>query len=313
MEQQNRQGPPMMQENYGKRIWHLWGPVVIKFAIAMGVGMIAMGVLVMLYTMVDQDAARAAMQSENQMLNWYAKIQEQYFNYAAMIEAVAAIITIPVMWYFFHKDRVREKQMGIIPNKKAPVWQYAAGILMALALSLGLNSLIVIGNMSEMSESYQETMDALYSAPLYIQIISLGILVPICEELVFRGLFFKRLRENSTYIQAAVYSAVVFGFAHGNIVQWLYGLILGMALAYIYEKYGSIKAPIVSHAAMNVLSILATEFKLADWMAESKMRIGVITVACAFVASSMFVLVQRIEEKPDVPGTSDGNENLASV
>ena len=163
-----------------------------------------------------------------------------------------------------------------------------------------------------MSESYQTTMEAFYSSPLPLQIIVLGILVPVNEELVFRGLLFKRLRERATYMQAALYSAVVFGLMHVNMVQMLYGFILGMMLAYLYEKYGSVKAPIAAHMAMNLLSVLATEYKLLDWLMEDKMRMGIVTVACAFVASTMFVLVQRIEEKPDVPSASEGKENLVS-
>lgn len=313
MEQQNRQVPPMIPpESYGKRVWHIWGPIVIKWIIGIGVSTIAMGVLTMLYVMADQEAAMAAMQNEDQMMELYGMIMEKYVSFATMTEAVGALITIPVMWYFFHKDRVKERQMGIVPNKKAPIWKYAAGLLMAAALSLGLNNLIIIGNLSAVSESYEATMDALYSAPLLLQIISLAVLVPVSEELVFRGLLFKRLRERGTYMQAALYSAVVFGVMHGNLVQMLYGFILGMMLSYLCEKYGSVKAPIAAHIVMNLLSVLATEFGLADWMIESNMRIGVITIICAFVASTMFVLVQRIEERPDVSGTSEENEGVVA-
>ena len=84
-------------------------------------------------------------------------------------------------------------------------------------------------------------------------------MIPICEELVFRGLMFKRMRERSGFLYAAVYSALVFGLFHGNIVQMVYGFILGMLLAYMYEKYGSVKAPIVGHMVMNLFSVLATE------------------------------------------------------
>ena len=73
-----------------------------------------------------------------------------------------------------------------MPNKKAPLWKYTAALLMALAMSLGLNNLITIGNLSDMSESYQTTMEAFYSSPLPLQIIVLGILVPVNEELVPR-------------------------------------------------------------------------------------------------------------------------------
>ena len=309
MEQQYRQVPPMTPETYGKRIWHLWGPVVIKWVVGIGVGMIARGVLSMVYMMADQEAFRAAMQSEEKMMELYEEIMNQYLNASTQIVGVAALITIPIMLWFFHSDRVKERKNGFIPNRKAPLWKYGAGLLMALALSLGINNLIIIGNLSDMSETYQALMEAFYSSPLATQVIALAVLVPLSEELVFRGLLFRRLRERATYMQAALYSAVVLGLTHVNLVQMLYGFILGMMLSYLYEKYGSIKAPIAAHMAMNLLSILATEFKLPDWLMEDQMRIGIVTVACAFVASTMFVLIQRIEEKPEIPGTSQEKDN----
>jgi membrane protease YdiL (CAAX protease family) len=313
MEQQFGQVPPMTPENYGKRIWHLWGPIVIKWAIAISVSMISSGIFTMMYMVAHQDMSMAAMQSEEQMMNLYDSIMEQFVGFSTAIEGVAAFVTIPVMLVLFHKDRVRERMTGFIPNKKAPLWKYAAGLLMALAMSLGLNNLIIIGNLSDISDSYQATMEAFYASSLPVQIIVLGILMPMSEELVFRGLLFKRLRERGTYLQSALYSALVFGFMHMNLVQMIYGFVLGMMLAYFYEKYGSVKAPIAAHMAMNLLSVFATKFELLDWLIEDHMRIGFVTVACAFVASTMFVLVQRIDERPDVPGTSKENENLASA
>ena len=313
MEQRYQQVPPLTPESYGKRIWHIWGPIVIKWVVAIGVSMIAAGVFTMMFMVANQDAAASAMQSEEQMMNLYDKIMDQYMGFSTLIEGVAALITIPVMLFLFHRDRVKERLAGFIPNKKAPLWKYSAGLLMALALSLGLNNLILIGNLSNMSESYQATMEAFYSSPLLEQIIVLAVLVPVNEEMVFRGLLYRRLRERGTYMQAALYSALVFGLMHMNLVQMIYGFILGMMLAYLYEKYGSVKAPVAAHIVMNLLSVLATEFGLLDWLIEDQMRIGIVTVACAFVASTMFVLVQRIEEKPDIPGTSRENENLASA
>ena len=313
MEQQFGQVPPMTPENYGKRIWHLWGPIVIKWAIAISVSMISSGIFTMMYMVAHQDMSMAAMQSEEQMMNLYDSIMEQFVGFSTAIEGVAAFVTIPVMLVLYHKDRVRERMTGFIPNKKAPLWKYAAGLLMALAMSLGLNNLIIIGNLSDISDSYQATMEAFYASSLPVQIIVLGILMPMSEELVFRGLLFKRLRERGTYLQSALYSALVFGFMHMNLVQMTYGFVLGMMLAYFYEKYGSVKAPIAAHIAMNLLSVFATKFELLDWLIEDHMRIGIVTVACAFVASTMFVLVQRIDERPDVPGTSKENENLASA
>ena len=86
-----------------------------------------------------------------------------------------------------------------------------------------------------------------------------------------------------------------------NLVQMLYGFLLGLMLAYVYEKYGSLKAPVAAHMAMNLLSVLATRYGLYNWMLKD------ITVVCAMIASTMFVLIQRIEEKPEL---KTENENL---
>lgn len=312
-QQQYRQIPPPATESYGKRLWHLWGPIVMKWAISFGVTMAAVAAYSFTYMSTHYETTMGAAQSEEQMANLYIQIMEGFLRYTTLVEGAAALVTIPVMLILFHRDRIKEKLKGIVPNRKAPLWKYSAEILMALAVSLGLNNLIMIGNLSAVSQEYTETMEAFYSAPLILQILCLAILIPISEELIFRGLLYKRLRERGTFIQAALYSAVVFGLLHMNLVQMLYAFFLGLMLAYIYEKYGSIKAPIAAHMAMNLLSVLATEYRLFEWLGEDIMRIGIVTVVCAAVASTMFVLIQRIDEKPDIPGPSGENEHLAAV
>lgn len=298
MEQQNRQGFPVTQESYGKRMWQLWGPIVIKWAIGFCVTALAMGIVSFQYMSSHYEMAVKALSDESLMTTLYEKIFTVYMEHSTLVEGAAALATIPVMLYWFHRDRVKEQISGIKANKKAPLIMYAAQLLMAFTLSMGINNLLLIGNIASVSESYQATMEGFYSAPLALQILCLGILIPVSEELVFRGLLFKRLRMRGTFMQAALYSALVFGFLHVNLVQMIYGFVLGMMLAYIYEKYGSVKAPVTAHIVMNLLSVLATEYNLYSWMAKDTMRIAVITIACAAVAATMFTLIQRIDEKP---------------
>lgn len=296
MEEQYRQTPPQRRGGYAKDFWHVWGPLLIKWGIAAAVSVLAMMALVMAYTAKNEQAVMAAMESDDQMLGIYNKIFEQYFRFSALIEGMAAVITIPVMAWLFHRDRVAEKMRGITV-KKAPVYKYAASLLMALALSIGLNNLIIIGNFSSYSESYQNTMEALYSASFPIQLISLGILIPICEELVFRGLIYQRLKESGTVTSAMLYSALVFGLMHGNMVQMLYGFLLGLMLAWFYEKYGSVWAPITAHIIMNLFSVIATQYKIYDWLAKDIRYIGGVTVACAAIGACMYLVIQRLNEE----------------
>lgn len=311
MEEQNKQTAGMAYpDSPGKQFWHIWGPLIIKIGIGFIVSSIAASIFGVYYlcrhyginTEVLADARQMQIISERFMRDSMTLAQEislKFYDYTTLVDGVASLITIPVMWFMFHRDRVRERRMGYISNKKAPLWKYAAVIIMGIALCVAMNNLILIGNFSSISEEYEALMEAIYSAPVPIQVLSLGILAPICEELVFRGLIFKRIRMRTTYFQAAFHSALVFGIMHMNLIQMFYGFFLGIVFAYAYEKYGSVKAPIAAHVAANLVSVLGTNYNWFTWMMEDPMRIGVITVICAAAAATMFVFMQRIEEKPD--------------
>ena len=49
-----------------------------------------------------------------------------------------------------------------------------------------------------------------------------------------------------------VLSALLFGFYHGNIVQASYGFLMGMLIAYTYEKCGGFLYAFLFHAAANL-------------------------------------------------------------
>lgn len=313
MDQLGRSVPPVSPESYGKRMWRLWGPIVIKWAIEIGISTLAMMALAMASRVMCPELFAEAIDNQDKMAELYNQIMEIYMKSMTLIQGISALVVIPVMLFLFYGDGIHRKKAGIVPNKKAALWKYPAVILIAAAMCLGLNNLINIGNLSVVDETYVQTIEALYSASLPVQIISLGILTPVSEELVFRGLLFQRLRERGTYMQAAVFSSVVFGLMHMNLVQMIYGFVMGMLLAYVYEKYGSVKAPILAHMTMNILSVAATSAGILEWMMEDIMRIGTVTVICAAVAATMFVLIQRIDETPDIPGPEETNEKPAAV
>ena len=308
MEQQYGQVPPRTGGGVFRNFWHVWGPLIIKWGIGMGISMLAMFALCLAYATNNEAAMSAAINDEDKMMSIYNDIYVQYIHFATFIEGAAAVITIPVMAVLFHRDRVLEKRRGVPPVKKASPLHYIAIVILSLTLSMGLNNLIIIGNLSSYSEAYTDTMTALYSASLPVQIVALGILVPICEELVFRGLVYKRIRENSTCVAAMLYSSLLFGVFHANFVQMLYGFFLGVVLVWVYEKYGSIWAPITAHIVMNILSVLATEYKLYDFLAKDIRYIGGATIACAAIASCMYLWIQRMEpEEIESSEHADGN------
>lgn len=133
-----------------------------------------------------------------------------------------------------------------------------------------------------------------------VQLICMGIIVPVAEELMFRGLVFKRFREKSTFFSAVLLSSLIFGLMNGNLLQILYVGAMGMVLAYSYEICGTIKVPILLHITVNVMGILLTDSALGAWIQGDIMRLGGAVIVSAFVGSSMYVLLRGMK-KQEVP------------
>ena len=93
-----------------------------------------------------------------------------------------------------------------------------------------------------------------------------GILAPVAEELVYRGMIYRRMRESLTAVQAGVFVSILFGVGHGNLPQGLYAMVLGLLLACIYEKFRNIAAPILFHIVVNITSLLLSWYGGFEWI-----------------------------------------------
>jgi membrane protease YdiL (CAAX protease family) len=78
---------------------------------------------------------------------------------------------------------------------------------------------------------------------------------PLCEEIVFRGYLYPVLKKFSGIGPAAVCSSLVFAAAHGNLTALLPLLIFGGLLVLLYEKTGSLWAPIAAHFCFNSATV----------------------------------------------------------
>lgn len=290
----------MQQKSIGNQVWRFAGPIVIQYLISLGVATCISAVFLS-KRLPDILAASAQNADMTQMLN---SVVSELAKYTTETTAISALVTIPFMLWMYQRDKKTAAKAGQNVAVHVGLPQYIYIIILGAGACMALNNLLTMGNLAFYSEAYQEVSEAFYSAKLIIQIIGLGILAPIAEELVFRGLLYKRMREHMTVARALVWSALVFGLYHANMVQAVYGFVLGLLLAYLYEVYGSLKAAIFGHIVLNVCSILFTYFKVFDWVFESPIRMGVVTVISAAIAAAGFVLIQRLRSVT-VPETQE--------
>jgi membrane protease YdiL (CAAX protease family) len=104
-------------------------------------------------------------------------------------------------------------------------------------------------------EPVQETVRLLQttSDPLILGLMALAAVVvaPVCEEVVFRGYLYPVAKRFGGAWVATVCSALVFSAAHGSLAALFPLFLFGMVLVLIYERTGSIWAPIAVHAMFN--------------------------------------------------------------
>lgn len=130
--------------------------------------------------------------------------------------------------------------------------EIAGMIVLGAVLGLGMNYLFAFLGVTQSSETYKQVAQTQFGLPLWLGILFYGILSPVVEELVFRGIVYSYLKRQTGIGVAVLVSALLFGGFHGNIVQMIYGSVMGVVFATCYEKYRNLGAPVLVHSAANI-------------------------------------------------------------
>jgi len=90
-----------------------------------------------------------------------------------------------------------------------------------------------------------------------VMLIVAGLIVPLAEELFFRGVLYQALRNQFGVWAGIIASSVVFGALHGDISIAGATFVMGLVLAYFFERSGSIWPSVLIHALNNSLKLAA--------------------------------------------------------
>ena len=90
---------------------------------------------------------------------------------------------------------------------------------------------------------------------LLFNLFTLAVTPAICEELLFRGYVQRQAERSLGVLWGIVFSGVVFGFYHLSLLQALPLSVLGIYLAYLAWRTGSLWIPIAAHFTNNALAV----------------------------------------------------------
>lgn len=202
---------------------------------------------------------------------------------ALVITAICAVVTSVVLSLFFNID---VKNGRIEKRGQIKAMDFVMAIVGGAGVSIALNIVIALTNMAGNDTAFVEVSDMITSNPLFVTIICAGILIPIVEEILFRGLIFNRIKCQYNFVAGLLISSLLFGIYHGNIVQGIYATLLGIFLGFAYHKTKSILIPIFIHMGGN--TFVSIYGKLGD----NEENIGILVVTVAI--SIIFALIGTI-------------------
>lgn len=198
------------------------------------------------------------------------------------------VIVCIICGIIFFRDSRRSKHGK---KKLKPAFVLKA-VVATVAAALVVDNLIKLSGLVGVSASYQNISKNFYSLPFAVMFLATGIIAPVVEELVFRGLVFKRAKAYIGMVPAMMISAVTFGVIHGNLVQLVFAGSLGLLLAYFYDKSKNLLVPILCHMLVNIFSLCMTYFGIMNWMYINQgIFFGTLIVLTAVAA----VIISRIK------------------
>lgn len=196
------------------------------------------------------------------------------------INGVAALIGVAVVLREFIKEMSTVGEVDIdngvikqlltcikngINNCKNKVFSLAAVVSLGISAALALN--IFIELLAVSSEKYENVEAIQYSVPLWLGLVLYGLVSPITEEIIFRGITYNRMKRFFKVVPCVFVTSLLFGGFHANLPQFLYGTCMGVLMTLAYEWTKTFVAPLLLHMSANVFVFVLsfTEIQIASW------------------------------------------------
>ena len=174
-----------------------------------------------------------------------------WINYAA-IAISFYLIGFPVFYLMIknlpEEEKRESKTLGVFEVIKICFMSYSIVYIVNFLTNILMMLIAVIKG----SEVTNPLVNMLEGSNWIWSLIFAGILSPIIEEMMFRGVMLNKLRRYGDKV-AIITTAILFGLFHANFSQFFYAVALGMIFAYVALKTGTIKYSIILHIVVNIM------------------------------------------------------------
>jgi len=176
---------------------------------------------------------------------------------ATVILVSTQVALLLVTWLFVHLPRA----LAALPSFPGPDAPRALRLGFGWGLVAWLGSTLLIALVAAllteagMPPEPQTAERAIGLLDPVLVVLAVVVLAPIAEEVFFRGVVFNAWLRESGRRFAFVGSALLFAVIHFSLVSLVPIFLLGLALAWVYDRTGNLLAPIAMHATVNGISV----------------------------------------------------------
>ena len=204
-----------------------------------------------------------------------------------LVQGIADLLCLPLLLYLY----LRFKRKYNIESGNIKINEMLHLIPIAFSTCIICNILLQFLPIEEENIVSEEIAKLVENSNIFIPLIIVSFIIPIVEELLFRGYFFDTISILGNKIIAIIITSICFAVIHGNVTQGLYALVAGLLLGYIKYKYNKVSYTIFMHLVMNFTSLVfaSSIIELTD------MRGKIYTI---FICLGLFIFsFYRIEMK----------------
>lgn len=163
-------------------------------------------------------------------------------KYKLVLVCLLSVIFIPLL----RREYQKEKELSKPITKK----EIIVICLLGMTLSILYNTIVYCANnIFHFTNLYGE------NSYFWSNLIGVGILGPILEEYMFRGVMYHDLKKQYSNMKSILICTSIFALLHFTFVQIIYAFTFGLLLIYIYERYQNIKWPILLHILSNITTL----------------------------------------------------------
>ena len=187
--------------------------------------------------------------------------------------------------------RRRNSAAPMIKKQSISTLECVMGPVITIVMTLGST---VLALWVKQSLNYPSPMQKLSETTPAIAIVIMSLIIaPIGEEALMRGFIYPVLRRKLSVTSTIVITALLFAMLHGNLIQVILTIPLGIALGYLYERTHNLLACISMHMLFNATALLLPSVHVGRLDAVAAASLIVITLG-------LWMYIPRIRAKHTV-------------